>query len=113
MSNFFENSDLSLEKAEKIVSNTLSKCEDGELYLEDTKSEAIVLDDNKIKNSDYSSDLGYGFRAVNGDVVAYSHSNEISEKSLLNSSENLKSSLLGTKGVYNADIKKNQPKILQ
>ena len=110
MSNFFENSDLSQEKAEKIVSNTLSKCEDGELYLEDTKSEAIVLDDNKIKNSDYSTDLGYGFRAVNGDVVAYSHSNEISEKSLLSSSENLKSSLLGTKGVYNADIKKTNQK---
>ena len=110
MSNFFENSDLSLEKAEKIVSNTLSKCEDGELYLEDTKSEAIVLDDNKIKNSDYTSNLGYGFRAVNGDVVTYSHSNEISEKSLLNSSKNLKSSFLNTKGIYNAAIKKTNQK---
>ena len=106
MSNFFQNSDLSLEKAEKIVSDTLSKCDDGELYLEDTKSEAIVLDDNKIKNSDYNSDLGYGFRAVNGDTVAYSHSNEISEKSLLNSSKSLKSSLLNTNGVYNGEIKK-------
>ena len=110
MSDFFQNNDLNLEKAEKVVSETLSKCDDGELYLEDTKSEAIVLDDNKIKNSDYKSDLGYGFRAVNGDVVAYSHSNEISEKSLLNSSKSIKSSLLNTSGIYNKEIKKTNQK---
>ena len=50
MTKFFDNTDLSLEKTEKIVSETLSKCDDGELYLEDTKSEAITLDDNKIKS---------------------------------------------------------------
>ena len=113
MSDFFQNNDLNTEKAEKIVSETLSKCDDGELYLEDTKSEAIVLDDNKIKNSDYKSDLGYGFRAVNGDVVAYSHSNEISEKSLLNSSKSIKSSLLNTSGIYNKEIKKTNQKFYQ
>ena len=36
----------------------------------------------KIKSSNYTTDLGYGFRAITGDVVAYSHSNEISNKSL-------------------------------
>ena len=113
MSNLFQNNGLNLEKAEKIVSDTLSKCDDGELYLEDTKSEAIVLDDNKIKNSDYKSDLGYGFRAVNGDVVAYSHSNEITEKSLLNSSKSIKSSLLNTSGIYNKEIRKTNQKFYE
>ena len=28
------------------------------------------------------SDLGYGLRAITGEVVAYSHSNEISKNSL-------------------------------
>ncbi len=110
MSEFFKNTDLSLKKAENIVSDTLLSCDDGELYLEDTKSEAILLDDNKIKNSDYRSDLGYGFRAINGDVTAYSHSNEISEKSLLNSSKNLKLSLSNPKGFYNDEIKKTNQK---
>ena len=100
MSSFFKNTDLDLQKAEKIVSETLNKCDDGELYLEDTKSESIVLDDNKIKSSNYTKDSGYGFRAINGDVVAYSHSNEISEKSLRNSSKNLKSTLKNSEGIY-------------
>ena len=39
MSNFFENSDLSRKDVEKIISETLLNCDDGELYLEDSKSE--------------------------------------------------------------------------
>ena len=54
MTNFFEKSDLTRNQAENIVSDTLSKCDDGELYLENSKSESILLDDNKIKNSSYS-----------------------------------------------------------
>ena len=110
MSSFFKNTDLDLQKAEKIVSETLNKCDDGELYLEDTKSESIVLDDNKIKSSNYTKDSGYGFRAINGDVVAYSHSNDISEKSLRNSSKNLKSTLKNSEGTYNSEIKKTNQK---
>jgi len=110
MSDFFENNDLDLKKAENIVSETLLKCDDGELYLEDTKSESIVLDDNKIKSSNYTKDSGYGFRAINGDVVAYSHSNEVSEKSLINSSKSLKSTLSKSSGIYNSDIKKTNQK---
>ena len=49
----------------------------------------FYLDDNKIKSSNYSSDLGFGFRAISDEVVAYSHSNEISKESLNNSSKNL------------------------
>ena len=110
MSKFLKNSELTFEKAKQIVDDTLQSCDDGELYLEDTKSETIILDDNKIKSSDYSTDLGYGFRAVTGDVVAYSHSNEISDKSLKNSSENLKSSLKGKRGTYNTEIKNTNQK---
>ena len=99
MSNFFEKSDLSRNEAENIISDTLKKCDDGELYLENSKSESILLDDNKIKNSSYNSDVGFGLRAVSGEVVAYSHSNEISKNSLKQSSDNLKSTLKSIKGI--------------
>ena len=100
MSDFFKKSDLTRNEAEDIVSDTLNKCDDGELYLEDSKSESILLDDNKIKNSSYSSDLGFGLRAISDEIVAYSHSNEISKNSLKQSSENLKSTLKSVKGAY-------------
>ena len=110
MSNFFNKSDLSRKEAENIVSETLLNCDDGELYLENSKTESIVLDDNKIKSSSYSSDLGYGLRAVTGEVVAYSHSNEISKDSLRQSSENLQTTLKSKKGTYNHSIAKTNKK---
>ena len=113
MTNFFEKSDLSRNEAENIISETLKKCDDGELYLEDSKSESILLDDNKIKNSSYSSDLGFGLRAISGEIVAYSHSNEISKNSLRQSSENLKSTLKSAKGVYNHEIPKSNKNIMK
>ena len=54
MSNFFSKSDLSRKDADTIVSDTLKNCDDGELYLEESKSESILLDDNKI-DSDFDS----------------------------------------------------------
>ena len=106
MSNFFEKTDLTRKDTENIISETLNKCDDGELYLEDSKSESILLDDNKIKSSSYSSDLGFGFRAISGEIVAYSHSNEISKDSLNQSSKNLQSTLKSSKGTYNHEIPK-------
>ncbi|MDC0417782.1 metalloprotease TldD [Candidatus Pelagibacter sp.] len=106
MSNFFEKTDLTRKDAENIISETLNRCDDGELYLEDSKSESILLDDNKIKSSSYSSDLGFGLRAISGEIVAYSHSNEISKDSLNQSSKNLQSTLKSSKGTYNYEIPK-------
>ena len=54
MSSLLKNSELTSENADSIVSETLNNCDDGELYIEDTKSETIVLDDNKIKSSNYT-----------------------------------------------------------
>jgi TldD protein len=106
VSNFFEKTDLTRKDAENIISETLNKCDDGELYLENSRSESILLDDNKIKSSSYSSDLGFGFRAISGEIVAYSHSNEISKDSLNQSSKNLQSTLKSSKGTYNHEIPK-------
>ncbi len=110
MTDFFNKADLTRNDAEKIISETLNKCDDGELYLENSKSESIVLDDDKIKGSVYSSDLGYGLRAVTDEVVAYSHSNVISKNSLKQSADNLSSTLKSKKGVYNHEIPKTNEK---
>ena len=113
MSNFFDKSDLTRQDADKIVSDTLKNCDDGELYLEESKLESILLDDNKIKSSNYSSDLGFGFRAISDEVVAYSYSNEISKQSLKSSSDNLKSTIKSIKGSYNHEIPKTNKKFYE
>ena len=56
MSNFFEKSDLSRSEAENIISETLQKCDDGELYLENSKSETI-FSASFLDRSDFSKKL--------------------------------------------------------
>ena len=53
--------------------------DDGELFLERKRSEAIVLDDGRIKTASYDASEGFGLRAVRGDVAGYAHASEISE----------------------------------
>ena len=89
MSDFFNNSDISQQQAEQLVSEALNKCDDGELFLENSKSESLLLDDGKIKNTSFDSSLGFGFRAVQDDKTAFCHSNIISKKSLGDASKNL------------------------
>ena len=61
--------------------------EDGELFLERRRSEAIVLDDGRIKTASYDASEGFGLRAVKGEVAGYAHSTEISERALRRAAE--------------------------
>ena len=61
--------------------------DDGELFLERRRSEALVLDDGRIKTASYDASEGFGLRAVRGEVAGYAHSTEISESALKRASE--------------------------
>lgn len=56
--------------------------DDGELFLERRRSEAIVFDDGRVKTASYDASEGFGLRAVRGQTAGYAHSSEISEASL-------------------------------
>ncbi|MEZ5755942.1 MAG: metalloprotease TldD [Paracoccaceae bacterium] len=70
------------ETALSILREATAGAEDGELFLERKRSEAIVLDDGRIKTAAYDASEGFGLRAVRGEVAGYAHSTEISERSL-------------------------------
>ncbi len=65
----------------------LAGAEDGELFLERRRSEAIVLDDGRIRTASYDASEGFGLRAVRGEVAGYAHSTEISEAALARAAE--------------------------
>ena len=56
--------------------------DDGELFLERRRSEALVFDDGRLKTASYDASEGFGLRAVRGEVSGYAHSSEISEGAL-------------------------------
>jgi len=48
--------------------------DDGEIFLERRRSEALVFDDGRVKTASYDASEGFGLRAVRGEVAGYAHS---------------------------------------
>jgi len=59
------------------------KVDYADLYFQFTKSEGWNLEEGIVKTGTFSIDQGVGVRAVSGDKTAFSYSDEISEKALL------------------------------
>jgi len=56
--------------------------DDGELFLERRRAEALSFDDGRVKTASYDASEGFGLRAVRGEVTGYAHSSEVNEASL-------------------------------
>ncbi|MBC7133152.1 MAG: metalloprotease TldD [Roseovarius sp.] len=56
--------------------------EDGELFLERRRSEALMFDDGRLRTASYDAAEGFGLRAVHGEVAGYAHSTEMTEAAL-------------------------------
>ena len=81
---FFERDDAALDRdtAERVLTEALAGCDDGELFLEYRESEQISLDDGRIRHAGFESGSGFGLRAIVGEETGYAHAGEISEPAL-------------------------------
>jgi TldD protein len=81
---FFDRPDAGLDRdsASRLLGEALDGADDGELFLEYRESEAISLDDGRIRSAAFDTTLGFGLRAVAGEAAGYAHSGEITEAAL-------------------------------
>ena len=75
--------------AQKLSTELLKSCDDGELYLQYRASEAFGFDDGRLKTADYSTDAGFGLRGVSGEMTGFAHANELSEAAIRRAGETL------------------------
>ncbi len=78
------------DQAKVLAARHLSSCDDGELYLQYSASEAFVFDDGRLKNADYHTGSGFGLRGVSGETTAFAHANEISAAAIERAASTLK-----------------------
>ena len=97
----FETS-LDQEAALRLLRATLTGAEDGELFLERKRSEALVFDDGRIKTASYDASEGFGLRAVLGEVSAYAHATELSEAALSRASDTARMAIRQSGGIMAA-----------
>jgi TldD protein len=92
--------DCSEERLKSIVADTISGADDGELYLERSQSEALMFDNGRLKTANYSTDQGFGLRAVAGEATGYAHSSDFSEAGLLRAAD----AVAAVKGGYSGTL---------
>jgi TldD protein len=74
-------------RALKTLRAATDGADDGELFLERRRSEALVFDDGRLRNASYDASEGFGLRAVRGETAGYAHSTDISEAALTRAAE--------------------------
>ena len=77
------------ERAKRLVADSLSSCDDGELFLQYAASESFGFDDGRLKTADYSTESGFGLRGVAGEMTGFAHANELSEAAIRRAGETL------------------------
>jgi TldD protein len=102
----YRDGQLDPDRAQILTRDLLSKCDDGELFLQYRASEAFGFDDGRLKTADYSTEAGFGLRGVSGEMTGFAHANEISEAAIRRAGETL-TLLDPTKGVQSQPPRKN------
>ena len=81
---------LDRDKALLVLNAACAGADDGELFLERRRAEALVFDDGRLRTASYDASEGFGLRAVNGEAAGYAHSTDISETALNRAAETVR-----------------------
>src|SRR5256714_6728814 len=93
---------LDSQAARRHIAHGLEGADDGELFLEYAQSEALVFDNGRLKQATYSTDQGFGLRAVKDEAVGYAHSSELSSAALARAADAVRAVKGGYSGRYAA-----------
>ncbi len=88
------------DEALSILRSATKGADDGEIFAERRKSEALVFDDGRLRNASYDAAEGFGLRAVNGDVAGYAHSTDVSIGALTRAAETARLAVGDGGGTY-------------
>ncbi len=97
---FFAKTGMDKNAVDRIVSNALSGCDDGELYLEYCQSESFTFDDGRIKNASFDTSQGFGLRAVAGETTGFAHSTTLTEQAIARAGETVRAVRTGAGGTF-------------
>ena len=87
---------LDMQKTLRILKDTTTGADDGELFIEKNISEGLVFDDKKLRQSSFNINEGFGIRTVTGEKIGFSHSSKITEQSIKEASKTIRLATMDT-----------------
>jgi TldD protein len=73
---------IDLRAAQRILADAAHGADDGELFVEETRSESFTWDDGRLKAASYDAAQGFGLRVVAGETVGYGHACDLETPTL-------------------------------
>ncbi len=73
-----------------LLEQTLSACDDGELFIERGVSEVLSFDDQCLKSASFDTAYGFGMRVVKGEKTGFAHATEMTLPALKRACESLR-----------------------
>ena len=67
-----------LRQATDILAEAVRGGDDGDLYIERSRSESFVFDDGRLKSAAFDTDQGFGLRVVAGEAQGSGYASELS-----------------------------------
>ncbi|WP_291075869.1 metalloprotease TldD [Hyphomonas sp.] len=67
-----------LAKTSEILANAAKGADDGDLFVERSRSESFVFDDGRLKSAAFDTDQGFGLRVVAGETTGSGYASELS-----------------------------------
>ena len=84
---FFARTGMDKHSIEAKVTETLSGCDDGELFFEYSQAESLSYDDGRIRSAAFDTTQGFGLRALVGEATGFAHSSTLSEEAIARAAE--------------------------
>ena len=108
---FFDKTGLDPAGVARIVDDSLTGADDGELYLQYVQSEFFSWDDGRLKNSSYDTDTGFGLRSVAGETFGFAHSSEMTDAALKRAGETVRATQKGYAGKMDLNPQKTNSQL--
>ncbi len=100
---FFNRSGMDEGRVTRLVQDTLSGLDDGELFLEYVTSENFVFDDGKLKLTNADTSQGFGLRGVVGEVTGLAHATTLDEAAIRRAAQTVQAVKTGRSGKASTD----------
>jgi TldD protein len=106
---FFDNTELNRTRVDSIVADALHGMDDGELFFEYDQTEAVSIDDGRIRSASFSTSQGFGLRSVSGDTCGFAHANELTEGAIMRAAETVKAITKSSDVTHHVNLTPNRP----
>lgn len=107
----FGAAELDWDAAQQLLADAAHGADDGELFVEDTRSESFSWDDGRLKAASYDATQGFGLRVVSGETAGYGHASTLDIPALTRAADAAASAKRGVAATLDAAPQRTNRKL--